>query len=385
MRGNDLSGRHDDTLGWLAEDFVDIPSEEFDEDDPWSASSDVDVADDLDDHLPSLSQDERVQEGKALESEQTAPALPDEDISELLDLELVDAVEPLSSEPDEDLFADIDEPEPYAIYDGELSESLHVPDADDGDTSQQLSVNQFISEIADATQAEQAQISELLENMSRARLRRMLSWLKEQDWTGNTLLLFLEFRLEHWEENQHWWDYTFWNSQIGHWWTYSSPYILSMDATYLIVQSRSNCSPDGVVEESWLNDWNELALWRRGFSSFAAFALFRAGIREGEDWWELMRFYASDSQIDEQDTMIPYDTSRSGYSDSVLASLDGKYRVREDETTPRRADGTLQWFAVQDWYDPSEWHDGLGWALSWAGGINPYMLDEALDSMRGLI
>ena len=386
MRDNHVENSHsDDTQNWLAQDFVDSVSQEVNEDDPWSVSQDVDFISDLDNHTLTTNSDGRASEMESPESVQIPLSLTDDDLSEFLDPDLIGADELISAESYEDLFLDIDEPEPFAVYDSELGESLYVPDAHDGDTSLQLITDKFISRIEDVTETEQTKIGSLLESLSRARLRRLLSWLREQDWTDNSVLLFLEFRLEHWEENQHWWDYTFWNSRIGHWWTYSSPYILSLDATYVLVQARLNCSPDEVVEESWLNDWNDLALWKRGGSSFAAFALFRASLGQGEEWWEEMRWYSSNSPADEHDSLVPYDTTNNGYSDAVLVSLDGKYRVREDETTPRRPDRTPLWFAVQDWYDPSEWHDGLGWALSWADGLNPYMFDESLDSMRGLL
>ena len=38
-----------------------------------------------------------------------------------------------------------------------------------------------------------------------------------------------------------------------------------------------------------------------------------------------------------------------------------KWRVWDDNLPYRTLGGSSQWFAVQDWYDPSEWHDNLGW------------------------
>lgn len=387
MHGNYVESQDDSKHGWLTEDFVDTAPLEVNEIDPWAVSQDDDFTEEFHTQNPSSYTDDRGEgdEGdETLDFEHIPPLLVEEDASEFLEPGFTDAHETDSEESYEDLEFDLDEPEPFAVYNSELSESLYVADTDDGNTTQQLIINEFIAGFEDATQAEQTQIDELLENLSRSRLRRLLSWMKEQDWTGSSLLLFLEFRLEHWEENQHWWDYTFWNSQIGHWWTYSSPYILSLDATYQIVQSRLDCPAAEVVEDSWLNDWNDLTLWKRGFSSFASFALFRAGLKEGENWRDLMRWYSIDSQTEELDPAVPYDTTYKGFSDNVLASLDGKYRVKEDDTTSRRPNGTPLWFAVQDYYDPSEWHDGLGWALSWFDGFNPYMPDEAPDSIQGL-
>ncbi len=388
-RLNPQSAQSDDSQTWFAEDFVDPVSQEFSDDDPWSVSPAADVFDDSTNVTPPVDADEhtdaRAEERDAHASEQLPLSFPDDDISEISDLGLADEDDLFSEEPDEDPFADFDEPEPLAEYDSELSETLYVPDAIDSYASQKLRIDEFISEAKGATEEEQAQIHMLMGSMSQARLRRMLSWLKERDWTANSLLLFLEFRLEYWEENQHWWEYTFWNSRLGHWWGRPSPYNLSMDATYALVQSRLNCSPEEVIDESWFNDWNDLALWKQGFSSFAQFALFRAGLREGENWWELMHLYSSDSPVDEQDALIPYDTSYKGYSDTVLGFLNSKYRSREDQTIVWGHDSTPLWFAIQDWYDPSEWHDGLAWASIWADGVNPYMFDEALDTMRGLL
>ncbi len=393
MRGNrrlnPQSAQSYDSQTWFAEDFVDPVSQKFNDDDPWSVSPAADVFDDSINVTPPVDADEhtdaRPEERDAHASEQIPLSFPDDDISEVSDWELVDDDEPFSEEPDEDLFADFDEPEPLAEYDSELSETLYVPDAIDGYASQKLRIDEFISEAKGATEEEQAQIHMLMDSMGRARLRILLSWFKKQDWTANSLLLFLEFRLEHWEENQHWWEYAFWNSHIGHWLPHSNRNTLSMDATYALVQSRLNCSPEEVIDESWFDDWNDLALWKQGFSSFARFALFRAGLREGEDWWELMRLQNSDFPVDEQDALIPYDTSYKGYSDTVLGFLNSKYRSREDQTIVWGHDSTPLWFAIQDWYDPSEWHDGLGWASIWADGVNPYMFDEALDTMKGLL
>ncbi len=102
-------------------------------------------------------------------------------------------------------------------------------------------------------------------------------------WTGDSLVLFLEFRAL-WVENPQWWECTFWSSKINYWSTYWNASTLSRDGCYELVQSRLICEADEVIGQGWLRDWEDLEVWKRGFPSFAAFAVFRAGLPEGEDW-----------------------------------------------------------------------------------------------------
>ena len=252
-----------------------------------------------------------------------------------------------------------DEPEPLAEYASGLRERLYAPDGDISELSQKIRIDEFIASIDDATEIHQSQIAELLRDCSAARLRRWLPWLRDQYWTGHSLLLFLEFRLNHWQENPQWWESSFWSSWLGHWWAESGPGVLSLDATYALVHDRINYSPDEVIDETWLKDWDDFAAWRLGVSSFANYAVFRAGLDDGDDWRNLLRKNAEASLAEESNS-----TDRGNIG---LATTSEVYKAHP------RLYGVPPGFAVQDWYDPSEWDDNLGYASEWLEATHPYL------------
>ena len=384
--GND--GIPDGSIDWRVEDFLDTGQRSLAEDDPWA-------------DLPSSS-DEAQAVGSNPPPPSDVPKPPGRekirtDEPDLPDIEFdIPIGEYEEFEPGEDaatLFDDIDdlnetvwdEPEPFAEYDSELSEDLYIPDDDVSNRSRNIKIDEFVARVADLTHAQQGQVTELLETLSLGRLSSWLPWLREKDWTGHSLLLFLEFRLIQWEENPQWWESSFWNARLDHWWAYSNSSTLSLEGAFTLVQSRLHCSPDGVLDEIWFNDWDDYTVWKRGFPSFAAFAIFRAGLLDGENWLELLTWYSEFAPSEGTRSSAIYESYNPRDFDLPSVPIGDSYRFWEDHSPYRNSNGTLLWFAAQDWYDPSEWHDNLDWACGWLDGENPYLPDEALDSMRGLL
>ena len=278
-----------------------------------------------------------------------------------------------------------DEPEPVAEYDSELSEALHISEDVPG-IYRNLKINEFVARISPSTDRQRVQISQLLEDLSAGRLRRWLPWLCEQNWSGHSLILFLDFRLNFWEENPEWWEYTFWHSRSGHWWAYpSSSYnVLSLDETYTLVQARLEYSSQEIIDEAWLKDWEDFALWKHGFPSFASFAVFRAEMIDGEDWRKVLVSNSDyhELSVEERSIYALYDVSHR--AETLMASLDGgRYSVWEDHLPYRNPRRSLLWFAMQDQYDPAEWHDNLGWPHDWVDATHPYFLGNSSNDMSG--
>ena len=234
--------------------------------------------------------------------------------------------------------SDWDEPELTAEYDSELRQPLYVIEDDDPALAGELRIDQWVAvKLGAFTSTQRGEIAELLRDLNPNRLRRWLPWLGQQEWTGDSLLLFLRFR-ELWDSTSHWWECTFWDHRAKCWYPTRNRYSLTLNDAYDLVMSRLGFRPREVIDEAWLGDWIEMKLWQHGFLSFASFAAFRARFGRGESWMRQVEWYVQD------------------VSDS------------SDAGTSRRANGYQLhrygpplWFAEQDWYDPSDWHDNLGW------------------------
>ena len=383
--GND--GIPDSLPGWQVEDFLDTDQRPLAEDDPWADIPSRSGESEAVGSGPPAAVSDNPSAREKIRTEE--PGVSDIDIEiPVGDYEEIEAGEDTAA-----FFDDInnidetvwDEPEPFAEYDSELSEDLYIPDNDVSDRSGKIKIDEFISGVPKLTHAQQEQVTELLETLSIGRLRSWLPWLREKDWTGHSLLLFLEFRLNQWEENPQWWESSFWNARIDHWWAYSTSGALSLDGALTLVQARLHCSPDEIVDELWLEEWDDYAVWKRGFQSFASFAIFRAGLLDGENWLELLVWYSEFAPSEGTRPSEIYESYNPRDIDLPSVPIDDSYRFWEDHSPYRNSNGTLLWFAAQDWYDPSEWHDNLDWANGWLNGENPYLPDEALDSMRGLL
>ena len=360
------------SFDWDESDFLDLSSPYVHEDDPWGTSVSEKQFHDGNPSVYGQGAEKR-QSITKLDGHQTPSSLPrficerptngtvPEPTGEQASPEEPNQEEPsdrdiLSSDDGEDdLYGEtellddaaFDEPDVVAEYDSSLSEDLFEEDDTVQDLHRSIRIDEFVANIPDSTPNERSQCAELLATLNSARLRHWLGWMTKQFWTGKGLLKFLEFRLNHWEENQEWWEYTYWNRRLQHWWGHSSYYNLTLDATYELIQLRSASSPDDVIASDWLIDWKEVAPWKLGLSSFAEFALFRAGLKAGEDWLRVLISHAQ--------ALTDFDSA-------------GERHVER----PRRH-GPESWFASQDWYDPADWHDNLDWASAWFDSVHPYM------------
>lgn len=275
---------------WTAEDFIDTITPEVVEDDPW--------ADPMEGYQLSTSSDK---EDQLIYKTISAPSIgdlaninadePDEvalsDEEDWSDVEFVDSGWEDRTSPYNYLNGSEeigwDEPEPEVEYDPDLREALHVVDYDTSDLARRLKINELVSSIEDATKIQKERIIDLLDRLSAGRLRSWSPWLREQQWTGHSMILFLEFR-EVWDSKREWWEYCFWSKRFECWWSNLNDNPLTLDETYYMIHRRIDCNPYEVVDENWLDDWDYFALYKRGFHSFAQFALYRASLKPDEDW-----------------------------------------------------------------------------------------------------
>ena len=236
----------------------------------------------------------------------------------------------------EDDELDWDDPEPLAEYDSELQQPLYVIEDDGDGFGVELRIDQWVAEVDSANATQRRLIAELLKGLGYNRLRQWLPWLDNQHWTGESLLLFLRFRV-HWESSPHWWEHSYWDWRTRCWYPVRRRDSLSRDDTYELVQLRLDYPPHKVIDETWLADWLDLALWQHGFRSFASFAVFRARFAPGDDWQRHIEWYAP---VNWDDDEVEH---RWNHGHHI-------YRC-----------GPPVWFAEQNWYEPVEWHDSLGW------------------------
>ncbi len=178
-----------------------------------------------------------------------------------------------------------DEPEPSAEADSDLNEPLYPPDNNVRDLSRDRKIDELIFRVQPINDTQRREIVALLKDFSIERLRSWLSWATQRDWSGHSLLLFLQFR-KVWESdcNAHWWESLFWHPGLECWWPTCSRDNLTRDATYKLIQNRLDCTPQEVINEDWFEEWKSSALWTREFLSFVSFAVFRAEF--GEKWRE---------------------------------------------------------------------------------------------------
>ncbi len=217
-----------------------------------------------------------------------------------------------------------DDPEPLAEYDPDLSDPLY-PEDDTTHLSHRLRIGEFISNVGKLSENQQESIMEFLEELTTTQLNNWLKWLNTKDWNGTSLLLFLEFRFEHWLETSPWWEYIFWSTDQRRWISKHNSYQLSRDAMYELVLNRIDFPSSEVIDWCWLDDWNSRQMWRHGFYSFAQFALLRSKIHPGDSWTQHINLGQSRRY------------AVAGFSESTPEAL----------------------FASGDWYDITEWEDGL--------------------------
>ena len=257
-----------------------------------------------------------------------------DDVENELDIQLEWWAEDEETDADE---LEWDEPEPLAEYDSELRQWLYViDDYDDAALGVELRLDQWVATIGTANLFQRHVAAQLLRDIGNNRLRTWLPWLSKQQWTGESLVLFLRFRA-HWESNPHWWEYSYWDWRARCWYPTRNRYSLSLEDTYQLVHLRLDCPTKEMIDEAWLADWLDLALWEHGFRSFASFALFRAGFSNGDNWIRHIDRYALDDS----------------HSNETGSRWNNEHRLYRYGPNP--------WFAEQNWYEPNEWHDNLGW------------------------
>ena len=374
-----------DMTGWRGEDFLDTDAENPVEDDPWADSTDnftlggadnsmypqpaepimqaqsrTDAAQDFTPDTQSFSDVVAKESSRdAYEASETEAGMVDKAADIEADQEPSDSdiwnLEYTHSNEDFKVDDEYDEPEPLAEYDEDLSEPVYVSDADDADIRIAVRIDEFIASV-DAVSGEQRnRIAELLDDLGPTQLRHWLQWLDRYSWTADNLILFLEFR-SIWEGSSNLWEYRFWWARYGDWWSYHSKSQLSRDNMRHLVQLRLHCSPEEVIAEAWFTDWEDFEMWKRGFPSFATFALFRAELADSENWQNSLNTYETNAQ-DDADSSNPY----TPFNQSELKKC---------------------WFAIQDWYDPSEWHDNLGWPEIWISGTSAYSTDTDASALH---
>ena len=218
-----------------------------------------------------------------------------------------------------------DEPEPLAEYDPGLRQPrLEIDNVADKGLIGELRIDRWISTIDGTTAIQRERVISLLRRFDDNRLRRWLPWLGKQQWTGDSLVLFLEFRAI-WDRRPRWWESNYWDVGLRCWRPASHPgrASLSMDDSYRLVHHRLGCRPSEVIDEAWFEDWSEgweeSALWVREFLSFASFAVFRAGIEPSENWKAHLNW---DNLDDTDNDDVDYET---------------------------------------DWYDSGEWYEDWRW------------------------
>ena len=265
--------------GLARESFVDPDAylESLPESDPWGESV-PDAAD--------SKRDEQLPEDTAIDA--PIPKEPDASTNgNLVDPKwLLDPYEG-SELPDKEDFGqpDWDEPEPLVDADTNLSESLYPADESVTDMSLQLKIGEALAQVAPISNEQYDRSSAWLRACGVARLRRILPWLRNQTWSGTQLCLFLEFR-NFWEspENEHLWESFFWSEHLHRWMPRYNKGYLSLDHVRELVQNRSHCTPQEVIDEDWFQDWEDFAVWKLGIRSFASFAAFRASLQPFENW-----------------------------------------------------------------------------------------------------
>lgn len=368
--------RYDRTLnhsaGWTAEDFTETPVQKRAEDDPWETpSAAAETASDSSANSPAAKEEaalpipDKPSKTDSVDGidvdEQDAGYWDDGqfDVLELhdressaewaalldLDGDTAQLNGPSSVNPDAFNVIEVDgsfldEPPPVAEYDGELRQLLYEPDSYIQDLHVEVQIDQWVASIEVISDAEAREIAELLRDFSKHRLRRWLPWLRGQQWSGRSLLRFLQFRA-YWDDNCELWECLRWAPGLKFWLGVHDRNSMSLGNSYLLVQRRLHCSADEVIDPEWFEDWDRIDVWVRvtqGFFSFSSFVMYRSQFIYAEDWRR-----RPDLDVDLTQPVR-----------NAVLKMD-KWDIQAYR------DWSRLWFDEQDWYDPAEWHDGLGW------------------------
>ena len=360
------------SAGWTAEDFTETPVQKRAEDDPWemplaaaetaSDSSANNPAAKEEAALPIPDKPSEIDSVDGIDVDEEDAGYWDDgqfDVLELHDressaewaalLDLDGDTAQLNGPPsvNHDAFnvmevdgSFLDEPPPVAEYDGELRQLLYESDSYILDLHGEVQVDQWVASIEVISDAEAREIAELLRDFSKHRLRRWLPWLRGQQWSGQSLLLFLQFRA-YWDDHCELWECLRWAPGLKFWLGVPDRNSMSLGNSYLLVQRRLHCSADEVLDPEWFEDWDRIDVWVRvtqGFFSFSSFVMYRSQLIYAEDWRR-----RPDLDVDLTQPVR-----------NAVLKMD-KWDIQAYR------DWSRLWFDEQDWHDPAEWHDGLGW------------------------
>ena len=268
-------GGQEEMRRWVEEDFVDGDSiETFAENDPWDPNALSTVS-------PGYSLPERLSyEPEATDHEARADGAWDF-VDELAEVDTGDQW----SEGAFDSPSDWVEPDPTVDASSELSESLYPPDETITDISRELKIGELLAQVEPITEEQRARCHQMLRVCGIGRLRRWIPWLAKRAWCGQKLQLFLEFR-RHWESgaNVRWWETFHWDFREQEWMPGYHSGTLTLDHGRELVEKRAHCDVADVIDPAWFFEWQNYAAWELGIRSFASFAVFRAGIPNGDLW-----------------------------------------------------------------------------------------------------
>ena len=362
---------------WREQDFTDEPTPSFNEEDPWDPLRILDRSPPLKKptppnaaaiagQMPPAPDDRKDNEQPHSVGAQDTPSLdrveePHSDEDDFPDYQFED--EPrvgLDEEP-------FEEPVPtdefdYGLYDESyqreeepLEEPIPTTDPDSGLSSKlypepesivltdiDIRFDKFLASIG-LSEVQDEQIRDRLKDFSKARLSNWLNWFASKIWTGQTLLLFIQF-YDYWEINSEWWESGWYHQKYG--WQIGQSNILSRDDAYYIVHCRVEFPPYEVIDPLWFKEWNRDSLWRYGFLSFASFAKFRAALDDDEEW--------------------KYMVELESVEDGMAADYWSDQSIRigipiGDSATSLcfHTTSVAHWYDIQDWYPKHEWHDNL--------------------------
>ena len=240
---------------------------------------------------------------------------------------------------------ELDLPEPIEDFDGKRSQvQFDLETDEDVDVKWNLQIDELIARLGGTGDTRFSELSELVWAFCYRRTHRF-NWLKENAWEIENLRLFMEF-LHCWEANQEWWEGSFYNQWLGSWQPVWNRGNLSLDSCYSLVQLRSDCSPEEVIDEDWLEDWHEYELWAKGFTSFLSYALFRARLGDNVDWYQQIVRLDLDEEWPKQPGELANEIPEESEEFSLVELIDRR------NTLP-------DWLLHQDWYSASEWLDYL--------------------------
>ena len=323
---------------WDTQHFIDKTLPDTSEDDPWDPkpfSTQNSHTSSITTNVFSLTQSNNAQKSLPVGDEKaaTSPSLPspqDELTNDYSDAPDDEFQGDYDADPDPELY---DEPVPFAEYDPDLSEEIYSTVESIDLTDVEIRLDMFLSPLS-LSEEEDKRIRNYLTDFSRARLSNWLPWLNSKEWTGKTLLLFIQFHA-YWESNPEWWERR-WHFKRYGWHPTKSPMsnVLSRDDAYLIVHFRIEFPSYEMIDPLWFDEWDYHSLWRYGFYSFAQFAKFRATLNEDEDWESLIDWQSADEDVEFISHLREYDKSIE----------------QEDEFTPYLRSTSTAHLRLKDWW-----------------------------------